>query len=102
PAAGVPWTATRAGYLQLRYGQRRPLEQAKPLQVRDKQLLDNVDFSLPRMRVITGRVIDEGSEPGAGAQVMAMRSTYFEGRCRLFPVGGGPGGGQTYDAGEAG
>jgi hypothetical protein len=99
PAGRFTVTVTRAGYLQLRYGQRRPLEQAKPLQVLDKQLLDNVDFSLPRMSVITGRVIDEANEPVAGAQVMAMRSTFFEGRRRLVPVGGGPGG-MTDDAGQ--
>ena len=99
PAGRFTVTVTRAGYLQLRYGQRRPLEQAKPLQVLDKQLLDNIDFSLPRMSVITGRVIDEANEPVAGAQVMAMRSTFFEGRRRLVPVGGGPGG-MTDDAGQ--
>jgi protocatechuate 3,4-dioxygenase beta subunit len=100
PAGRFTLTVARAGYLQLRYGQRRPLEQAKPLQVLDKQLLDNIDFSLPRMSVITGRVIDEANEPVAGAQVMAMRSTYFEGRRRLVPAGGNPGGGMTDDAGQ--
>jgi hypothetical protein len=101
PAGRFTLTVTRAGYLQLRYGQRRPLEQAKPLQVLDEQTLENVDFSLPRMSVITGRVIDEANEAVAGAQVMAMRSTYFEGKRRLVPVGGmGPGGGQTDDAGQ--
>ena len=90
PAGRYTVTVSRAGYLQLRYGQRRPLEQAKPLQLLDKQAVENVDFTLPRMSVITGRVIDEANEPVAGAQVFAMRSTYFEGRRRLVPAGGGP------------
>ena len=100
PAGRYNVTVTRAGYLQLQYGQRRPLEQGKPLQVLDKQAVENIDFSLPRMSVITGRVLDEMNEPVAGAQVMAMRSTYFDGRRRLVPAGGGPGGGQTDDGGQ--
>jgi len=99
PAGRYTVTVNRAGYLQLRYGQRRPLEQGKPLQVLDRQAVENVDFSLPRMSVITGRVIDEANEAVAGAQVFAMRSTYFDGRRRLVPAGGGLGQ-QTDDAGQ--
>src|SRR5689334_9906288 len=99
PAGRYTVTVTRAGYLQLRYGQRRPLEQGKPLQVLDKQTVDNVDFSLPRMSVITGRVFDEANEPVAGAMVFAMRSTYYDGRHRLVPAGGGMNT-QSDDAGQ--
>jgi protocatechuate 3,4-dioxygenase beta subunit len=87
PAGRYSMTVARSGYLTLRYGQRRPLEQGKPLQILDKQLVDNVDFSLPRMSVITGRITDEVGEPISGVQVWAMRSTYFEGRRKLVPVG---------------
>lgn len=99
PAGRYNLTVVRAGYLQLRYGQRRPLEQGKPLQILDKQLVDNVDFSLPRMSLITGRLTDEVGEPISGATVFAMRSMYFEGRRRLVPAGIGinP---QTDDAGQ--
>ena len=100
PAGRYSVTVTRAGYLQLRYGQRRPLEQGKPLQVLDKQAIENVNFSLPRMSVITGRVLDEMNEPVAGAQVLAMRSMYFEGRRRLVPATGGGPAGLTDDAGQ--
>jgi protocatechuate 3,4-dioxygenase beta subunit len=101
PGGRYSLTVTRAGYLMLRYGQRRPLEQGKPLQVLDKQAVEHVDFSLPRMSVITGRVYDEASEPVEGAQVYAMRQTYFDGHRRLVPVaGGGPGAQQTDDAGQ--
>ena len=55
PAGRYTLTVNRAGYLQLRYGQRRPLEQGKPLQVLDRQTVDNVDFTLPKMSVITVR-----------------------------------------------
>ena len=77
---------TRNGYLRLSYGQRRPFEQGKPLQVADAQVVDNVDFTLPRMSLITGRVLDEANEPISGVRVMAMRLVYFEGRKRLVPA----------------
>jgi protocatechuate 3,4-dioxygenase beta subunit len=88
PAGRYSMTVARSGYLTLRYGQRRPLEQGKPLQILDKQLVDNVDFSLPRMSLITGRITDEVGEPVSGVQVWAMRSVYFEGRRKLVPMGG--------------
>src|SRR5258705_9027322 len=53
PAGRYTLRVTRSGYLALRYGQRRPLEMAKPLQLLDRQTLENVDFSLPRMSMIT-------------------------------------------------
>jgi hypothetical protein len=49
PAGRYMLSVTRSGHLPLRYGQRRPLESGKPLQVLDKQVVDHVDFSLPRM-----------------------------------------------------
>ena len=99
PAGRYTIVVTRSGYLTLRYGQRRPLEQGKPLQVLDKQVVDNVDFSLPRMSIIAGRVMDETNEPVAGAMVLALRSMYFEGRRQLVPMFGA-GNTQTDDAGQ--
>src|SRR5580765_2372779 len=56
PAGRYTITVARSGYLQLRYGQRRPFELGKQLQLTDRQLADNVDFTLPRMSLITGRI----------------------------------------------
>src|SRR5204863_6350750 len=89
PAGQYTVSVGRSGYLTLRYGQHRPLEQGKPLQVLDKQTVDHIDFSLPRMSVIAGRVLDEIGEPIAGVTVMALRSRYWEGRRQLVPTGQG-------------
>ena len=70
-----------------------------PLQIADKQVLENIDFSLPRMSLITGRVFDEAGEPIAQVQMFAMRSVFYEGRRRLVPVAGGPTA-QSDDAGQ--
>src|SRR5262245_16841531 len=98
PAGRYTITVNRSGYLQLRYGQRRPLEQGKPLQIADRQAVTDVDFSLPRMSLITGRVTDEVGEPISDAMIFAMRSMYFEGRRRLVPAGNP--GARTDDAGQ--
>ena len=87
PAARYTISVSRSGYLALRYGQRRPLEQARPLQVLDGQTVGNVDFSLPRMGLIAGRVVDEVGEPVANVRVCAMRSVYVEGRRQLMSAG---------------
>ena len=98
PAGRYTIAVNRSGYLQLRYGQRRPLEQGKPLQIADRQAVTDIDFSLPRMSLITGRVTDEVGEPISEAPIFAMRSMYFEGRRRLVPAGGP--GARTDDAGQ--
>jgi Carboxypeptidase regulatory-like domain len=83
-------TVIHAGYLPLRYGQRRPRELGKLLDIADGQILENVDFMLPRMSVIAGRLTDETKEPIADALVFAMRSIYFDGRRQFVPTGSGP------------
>ena len=40
---------------------------------------DNVDFTLPRMGLITGRVLDEANEPISGVRVMTMRTVVLRG-----------------------
>jgi protocatechuate 3,4-dioxygenase beta subunit len=79
-------SVTRGGYLPLEYGQRRPGEQGRPVQLADRDKVDTVDFALPRMSVISGRVTDEFGEPIEGVAVYAMRALFFDGQRRLVPV----------------
>ena len=87
PAGQYNINVTRSGYLRLSYGQRRPFELGKPFNLANGQRADNVDFTLPKMSLITGRVLDEANEPISGVRVWALRPIYFEGRRRLVPVG---------------
>jgi hypothetical protein len=89
PAGRYTVSASRAGFLRLQYGQRRPGESGRPLQLADGQSLDRIDFALPRMSVISGRITDEIGEPLAGVTVFAMQAKYFRGRKRMVPAGGG-------------
>jgi hypothetical protein len=87
PAGRFTIRVRRSGYLPLAYGQRRPREAAKPLQVEDKQTVERVDLALPRMAVISGRVFDEAGDPVEGVSVYAVRMMFRDGSRRLVPVG---------------
>jgi hypothetical protein len=87
PAGRYSLSASKGGYVQLQYGQRRPFEQGRPIELLDGQTIENVNFNLPRGAVIAGRIVDEFSEPVAEATVAAMRYRYINGRRRLIPAG---------------
>jgi hypothetical protein len=87
PAGRYTLSASKGGYVQLQYGQRRPFEQGRPIELGDGQTLENVDFNLPRGSVIAGRIVDEFGEPVAEAMVAAMRYRYVSGRRRMVPAG---------------
>ena len=87
PAGRFNLSASKGGYVQLQYGQRRPFEQGRPIEVAQGQTLDNVNFNLPRGSVISGRIVDEFGEPVAEAMVNVLRYQYFNGQRRLVPVG---------------
>jgi hypothetical protein len=87
PAARYRLMISKAGYVTLEYGQARPFEAGKPLDVATGQVLDKIDFSLPRGSVITGRVTDEFGDPIADAQVQAMRYQFTSGQRQLVNVG---------------
>lgn len=87
PAGRFQVRASKAGYVALAYGQRRPFSGGTPVELRDGQQLDGIDLNLPRGAVVTGRVTDEFGEPIASVGVQAMRYTYWQGRRNLSPVG---------------
>jgi hypothetical protein len=76
-------TASKGGYVSLQYGQRRPFESGRPIDLQDGQVLDRVDVSLPRGGVVTGRVIDEAGEPVVRASIALGRYRYQDGVRRL-------------------
>jgi hypothetical protein len=77
----------RSGYLALTYGQRRPGEQGRPLELAAKDVADKVDIALPRMSVISGRVLDDLGEPIAGVTVWVLQARYLQGRRQLVATG---------------
>ena len=79
PGGSYVLTVTRNGYASLQFGQQRPFEPGRVLELANGQLIDRVDFALPRGGVITGRVTDQLGEPVAGVSMQAMRYHYLPG-----------------------
>jgi hypothetical protein len=103
PAGRYNIFVTRNGFVSLQFGQRRPFESGRPLDVGNAQIVEKIDFALPRGGVIAGRVTDELGEPLAGVRMQAMRYQYLpSGQRQLTPVGGVgmPFGLMTNDLGE--
>lgn len=87
PAGRYTINASKGSYVGLTYGQMRPFEPGKPLDIADGQTVEKVDFSLPHGAVVTGRVVDEFGEALADVQVAAMRSMNQGGRRRMVSNG---------------
>jgi hypothetical protein len=87
PAGRYSVTASKGSYVALSYGQTRPLEPGRPVELAENQTIEKIDLQLPRGAIITGKVVDEFGEPVADAQVMPMRQQFVQGRQRLMPTG---------------
>lgn len=100
PAGRYTVSASKGGYVTLQYGQRRPFEPGRPVNVADGQTIDQVDFALPRGSAIAGKVTDEFGEPITGVQVQAQRYMYLPGGQRRLTSPGAGGSISTNDLGE--
>jgi hypothetical protein len=98
PAGRFTLQATKSGFVNVQYGQTRPFESGKPIELADKQALDNADISMPRGSVIAGRIVDEFGDAIPDVAVSAMRQTWQNGRRRLVPSPGRVA--QTNDLGQ--
>jgi hypothetical protein len=87
PAGRFTINVSKSGYVTVQYGQTRPHESGRPIELADKQALEKMDISMPRGGVISGRIVDEFGEPVADAMVSAMRQTWANGRRRFVPSG---------------
>src|SRR6185295_5387864 len=89
PAGRWTLTASKAGYMTLRYGQKRSFEAGSPIEVADGQVMERADFSLPKGAAIVGRIFDEFGDPVANARLQVLRYQMVQGERRLTPAGGG-------------
>ena len=91
PAGRYTLTATRPGFIRLQYGQRRPGEPGRPIQLADAQRFADANFSLPRTGAIAGRITDELGDPMPDVSIYPAQWKYYRGKRRMVPVsGGGP------------
>ena len=75
PAGSYTLAASKPGYLDSIYGQRRPGtgRPGTPIQLVDGQHLEKLSFQLARGGAIMGTVVDEQGEPVFGQQVRVYR-----------------------------
>jgi Carboxypeptidase regulatory-like domain len=97
PAGRISVMASKGGFVSLQFGQRRPLQAGQPIEIADGQVVEKIDFALPRGGVISGQVLDEFGDPVTGALVQVLRYQFINGQRRLMPVAGGN---QTDDRGD--
>ena len=72
PAGRYTIAASKGSFVALQYGQRRPFVPGKPIELRDGETIEKVDFALPRGGIVTGHVTDEFGEPVADVSVAPM------------------------------
>ena len=87
PAGRFGVSVSKSGYVTMQYGQNRPFEPGKPIELADAQVLEKADVALPRGGVLAGRVIDESGEAVADADVTAMRMQFQNGTRHLVQTG---------------
>ncbi len=87
PAARYRLYVSKAGYVTLEYGQARPFETGRPIDLSAGQSLEKLDFSLPRGSVISGRITDELGDPVTEVQVQALRYQFVNGERQLTNAG---------------
>lgn len=89
PAGRWTLTASKAGFVSLQYGQSRPFESGRPIELSEGQALERADVALPRGSAITGHVLDEFGDPVAAARVQVLRFQMVQGTRRAMPNGAG-------------
>ena len=80
PGGRYTVSASKPGHLALEYGQRRPFEAGRRIELGAAERLTRVDILLPLSASITGVVIDDAGERVNQMWVMAARQAYRNGR----------------------
>lgn len=80
-------SASKGIYVPFEYGQRKPFERGKPVDLIEGQVAEKIDITLPRGGVISGVLLDDVGDAAAGVRITAMRPQYSEGKRRLVNIG---------------
>lgn len=87
PAGRFTLSASKPGYVNSSYGQKKPGRPGTPIQLADSQKMTNLKMTLPKGGVLTGVVLDEHGDPTPGTQVTAWRYEMRTGEKRLAQAG---------------
>ena len=87
PAGRFNVSVSKSGFVTMQYGQTRPFEPGRPIELADAQVMEKADVALPRGSAVSGRILDEFGEPVADATVAAMRMQYHAASAVWSPSG---------------
>jgi carboxypeptidase family protein len=97
PAGVYTIIAAKPNYVRTSWGEQRSEGPGKRITLADGEKLDNINLSLKRAGVITGKIVDEFGDAVTDVFVSAMSYQYVQGSRRLMPNGRSGG---TNDIGE--
>ena len=75
-------TATKSGYANASFNQRRPNGSGQNIPIKDGQRITDVEIRMWRNSSISGTVVDEAGEPAVGVRVQVFPSWFVAGRKR--------------------
>ena len=78
-------TATKNGYANATYNQRRPGGSGHSIPINDGQRITDVELRMWRNSSISGTVVDEAGDPVVGVRVQAFPRRFVAGRKRYSP-----------------
>ncbi len=87
PKGSYQLRATRSGYADASYGQRRPGSVGGSLPLDDGQRVGDAVITIWKQATISGTVVDEAGEPLVSVQVRAFQRRFVSGRPRVVPAG---------------
>jgi len=87
PAGQYRVTASKGIFVPLEYGQQKPFDRGKPVDLADGQVVEKIDITLPRGGVVSGTLLDDVGDAAAGVRMTAMRQQFSDGKRRLVSIG---------------
>src|SRR4029077_10413006 len=86
PAGHYTIVASKPGFLDLVYGQRRPLMEGEVIELDKGEEYPNTDCMLLRAGAIGGKIVDENGEPVGAAMLELFQLTIDGGQQRVAPL----------------
>jgi hypothetical protein len=87
PAGQYTLSASKNGFLALSYGQTHPSMPPRTLQLREREIAENINLLILKAGVISGRIVDEFGDAITTASVTLLRLQFQQGRPRLVAFG---------------
>src|SRR5262245_34919907 len=91
---------SKPGFAAIEYGQSRALQPGRILSVRERERVQNINVTLTRGAVLTGRMVDAQGEPIEGLLVQAWEARFCGERVTVSGSASGPADRYTDDRGE--